>query len=199
MTGNGMVRWLRVGWVVVLGGAVVSLSCACGVRRAAGSDDLEVFLAGFRRAVIAGDTGLILEVYIDPGYRAEQLEGLLEGDEGQFFDELFGLGRRRFGDIVDLEYVCEEIVFEVVEYRGAWTPAFAGVTKGGDGGAAAPDRVEGRLSAGVTKGGDEGSDIAVGKCGVVVTYADGGRVEDWVFVVRYGDGGRRFGIEGPRG
>ena len=111
----------RLGWVVVVGCAILSLSCGVGerrVRRAWEADDLDLFLEGFREAVIANDTELILREYIDPGYRREQLEGLLEGNQEQFFDELFGLGRKGFGDIVDLEFVCEEVRFEALAHGG---------------------------------------------------------------------------------
>jgi hypothetical protein len=81
---------------------------------------------------------LILEAYIDPGYRREQLEGLLGGDEGQFFDELFGLGRRGFKDIVDLEYGCEGVEFEDLTRHGSLNhrqAALDAATRRGDGGA----------------------------------------------------------------
>jgi len=73
---------------------------------------VRVFLEGFRRAVLDRDEKLVLKRYIDPAYRREQLEGLLGGDRRQFLDELFGLGKNRFDQIVEMEFACEDIHFE---------------------------------------------------------------------------------------
>ncbi|MDI6450095.1 hypothetical protein [Anaerobaca lacustris] len=90
-------------------------SCALGQRgreRAYASDDVRVFLAGFRQAVLAHDGRLVLRKYIAPAYRRDQLEGLLNGNRRQFLDELFGLGKNRFDRIVAMEFVCDDIGFE---------------------------------------------------------------------------------------
>lgn len=115
--------WL-MGRVLLACGLVLVLSCDAGQRglqRAYASDDVGVFLARFRRAAVGDDETLILAEYIAPGYRREQLEELLGGDRRQFFDELFGLGKNRFGDIVEMEFVCDEVRFEAFDegaYRG---------------------------------------------------------------------------------
>ncbi len=104
-------------WVVICL-AVLTLSCCAGpksTRRAYASEDIDVFLAGFRKAVLSHDLTLILKEYIDPTYRREQLEELLEGNQQQFFDELFGLGKTRFEDISDMEFLDEGIEFEPFE------------------------------------------------------------------------------------
>jgi hypothetical protein len=105
--------------VILVCGLVLVLSCCGGQRElrcAYASDDLGVFLEGYRRAAVGDDEKLILAKYIDPSYRREQLEELLEGNQGQFFDELFGLGKDRFADIVEMEYACGDIHFEGLEY-----------------------------------------------------------------------------------
>lgn len=150
---------------ILVCGLVLVLSCGGGQRgsrRAYASDDLEVFLEGYRRAVVRDDTALILAEYIDPGYRREQLEELLRGNQGQFFDELFGLGENRFADIIEMEYACGEIHFEDMEY---------GPCPGAQG----------------------------AQCPVVLTYENGVRVEDCVYLIQYPAGGRTFTIDGPRG
>jgi hypothetical protein len=70
-----------------------------------------MFLEGFRQAVLDQDEGLILEAYIDPHYRSEQLDDLLGGNRRQFFDELFGLGKHRFDEIVEMEFVSADVRF----------------------------------------------------------------------------------------
>lgn len=107
-----------LGKVVLLCVAVLCASCAVGRRgceRAYASDDVRVFLEGFRQAVLDHDERLVLKRYIDPAYRREQLEGLLGGDRRQFLDELFGLGKNRFDQIVEMEFVCDDIRFEPQE------------------------------------------------------------------------------------
>jgi len=144
---------------------VLVLSCGGGQRgdrRAYACDDLWGFLEGYRQAVVENDTTLILEEYIDPLYRREQLEELLRGNQRQFFDELFGLGERRFADIVEVEFVDADIRFETLEY---------GACPGAQG---AP-------------------------CPVVLTYEDGVRVEDCIYLIKYPDHERTFAVEGPRG
>lgn len=97
--------------------ACVGLLClSCGVAPWTGkcpchSKDVGVFLSGFRQAVLDHDEGLILEAYIDPHYRSEQLDDLLGGNRRQFFDELWGLGRREFDEIVEMEYVSSDVQF----------------------------------------------------------------------------------------
>lgn len=75
------------------------------------SKGVGVFLEGFRQAVLDHDEGLILEAYIDPHYRSEQLDDLLGGNRRPFFDELFGLGKNRFDEIVEMEYVSNDVRF----------------------------------------------------------------------------------------
>ncbi len=112
--------------------------------------------------MVEDDTTLILEKYIDLAYRREQLEELLRGNQGQFFDELFGLGKNRFADIVEMEYACGEIRFEAMEYGPC-------------------------------------PDAQGAQCPVVLTYENGVRVEDCVYLIKYPDGQRTFAVEGPRG
>ncbi len=99
--------------------SVLVLSCSVGQREGRGayaSGDVEVFLRGLQRAVVAHDTALLLAEYVDPTYRREQLESLLEGNQRQFFDELFGLGENRFEDIAAMELAGDAIRFEALEY-----------------------------------------------------------------------------------
>lgn len=106
--------WI-MGRVLLVCVAALCASCAVGQRgreRAYASDDVWVFLAGFRQAVLAHDERLVLRKYIDPAYRRDQLEGLLGGDRRQFLDELFGLGKNRFDQIVEMEFACDDIGFE---------------------------------------------------------------------------------------
>lgn len=104
-----------MGRVLLVCVAALCTSCAVGRRggeRAYASDDVRVFLAGFRQAVLDHDERLVLKRYIDPAYRREQLEGLLNGNRRQFLDELFGLGKNRFDQIVAMEFVCDDIGFK---------------------------------------------------------------------------------------
>jgi len=160
-----MVDWQRLGLVLVMLG-LVSVSSGCVTLRAGrdayASDEIDVFLAGFRRAVLAHDLTLLLGEYIDPIYRCEQLEGLLNGDRGQFFDELFGLGKHGFGDIAAMEFLTDAIQFEPL----------------GD----------------ASRSGTQLAQIPV-----QITYRDGTRIEDAVFVLKYADRCRTFTIDGPRG
>lgn len=154
-----------MGKVVLVCVAVLCASCAVGRRgceRAYASDDVRVFLEGFRQAVLDHDEKLALTRYIDPAYRREQLEELLGGDRRQFLDELFGLGKNRFDEIVEMEFVCEDIRFR-------------------------PQRE------------DSISNVQTAQCPVRLTYRNGVRIEDTVFIVRYREGDRTFAIDGPRG
>jgi len=151
--------------ILAVCGLVLGLSCCGGQREqrdAYASVEVRVFLAGFRQAVIRDDQELLLDKYIDPCYRREQLEDLLGGDRRQFFDELFGLGRRRFSDIAEMEFVGGDVHFARPEYGPR-------------------------------------SDIEVAQCSVVLTYEDGGQVEDCVYLIKYSNGERTFAVEGPRG
>ncbi len=121
-----------------------------------------MFLAGFRQAVLDHDERLVLKRYIDPAYRREQLEELLGGDRRQFLDELFGLGKNRFDQIVEMEFVCDDIRFEPRE-------------------------------------GDSASHVQTAQCPVRLTYQNGVRIKDTVFIIRYREGNRIFAIDGPRG
>jgi len=154
-----------LGKVVLVCVAVLCASCAVGRRgceRAYASDDVRVFLEGFRRAVLAHDERLVVRRYIDPAYRHEQLEGLLGGNRRQFLDELFGLGKNRFDQIVEMEFVCEDIHFAPVKQ-------------------------------------DSASGVQTAQCPVRLTYKNGVRIEDTVFIVKYAEGDRTFAIDGPRG
>jgi len=154
-----------LGKVVLRCVAVLCASCAVGRRggeQAYASDDVRVFLAGFRQAVLDHDERLVLKRYIDPAYRREQLEELLGGDRRQFLDELFGLGKNRFDQIVEMEFVCDDIRFEPRE-------------------------------------GDSASHVQTAQCPVRLTYQNGVRIEDTVFIIRYREGNRIFAIDGPRG
>jgi len=154
-----------LGKVVLLCVAVLCASCAVGRRggeRAYASDDVRVFLAGFRQAVLDHDERLVLKRYIDPAYRREQLEELLGGDRRQFLDALFGLGKNRFDQIVEMEFVCDDIRFEPRE-------------------------------------GDSASHVQTAQCPVRLTYQNGVRIKDTVFIIRYREGNRIFAIDGPRG
>jgi len=114
-----MANGLRLVRVLAVLGMVFVLSCSVGQRERGhtyASGDVDVFLAGLQRAIVAHDTALLLAEYIDPTYRREQLEELLEGNQRQFFDELFGLGENRFEDIAALEFVGDKIHFEPFEY-----------------------------------------------------------------------------------
>jgi len=145
--------------------AVLCASCALGRRgceRAYASDDVRVFLEGFRQVVLDRDERLVVRRYIDPAYRREQLEGLLDGDRRQFLDELFGLGKNRFDQIVEMEFVCDDIHFE-------------------------PQKE------------DSISNVQTAQCPLLLTYRNGVRIEDTVFIVRYREGNRTFAIDGPRG
>ncbi len=154
-----------MGRVLLVCVAVLCASCAAGRRgceRAYASDDVRVFLEGFRRAVLDHDETLVLKRYIDPVYRREQLDGLLGGDRRQFLDELFGLGKNRFDEIVEMEFVCEDIRFEPQKEASV-------------------------------------SNVQTALCPILLTYENGVRIEDTVFIVRYREGGRTFAIDGPRG
>ncbi len=154
-----------LGKVVLLCVAVLCASCAVGRRggeRAYASDDVRVFLEGFRQAVLDHDEKLVVRRYIDRAYRREQLEDLLGGDRRQFLDELFGLGKNRFDQIVEMEFVCEDIRFEPLK--------------------------EGSIS-----------NVQTAQCPIRLTYENGVRIEDTIFIVRYREGDRTFAVDGPRG
>ena len=154
-----------MGRVVLVCVGVLGLSCQMGQwggECPCRADAVGVFLAGFRQAVLDHDEGLLLEAYIDPHYRSEQLDGLLGGDRRQFFDELFGLGRNRFDEIVAMEFVSDDVHFQPLNGRA-------------------------------------NSNVQVASCPVVLTYENGVRIEDCIFVFRYRHGERRYTIEGPRG
>lgn len=154
-----------LGKVVLACVAVLCASCAVGRRgceRVYASDDVRVFLEGFRRAVLDRDERLVVRRYIDPAYRRDQLDGLLKGNRRQFLDELFGLGKNRFDEIVEMEFVCDDIHFE-------------------------PQKE------------DSISNAQTAQCPIRLTYENGVRIEDTVFVVRYREGNRTFAVDGARG